>query len=99
MAVGRDWRTRLVAHNPKSNTMFEAFADYNGPRKPAIKKMNRLSIVDASARVAKISGGSAEGGAVPARDHRSPDHGRAADPLNEDEVARVGKYLPAAGLL
>ncbi|WP_117208058.1 ABC transporter substrate-binding protein [Allorhizocola rhizosphaerae] len=51
---------KQTAHNPKSNTTFEAFADYNGPRKPAIKKMNWLSIVDAPARVAKISGGSAE---------------------------------------
>lgn len=49
-----------TAHNPKSNTTFEAFADYNGPRKPLVKKMNWLSIVDAPARVAKISGGSAE---------------------------------------
>jgi peptide/nickel transport system substrate-binding protein len=51
---------RMTAHNPKSNTEFEAYSGYNGPRKPAIKKMNWLSIVDASARVAKISGGSAE---------------------------------------
>ncbi|WP_233512451.1 ABC transporter substrate-binding protein [Micromonospora deserti] len=51
---------RLTAHNPKSNTTFEAFADYNGPRKARFKKMNWLSIVDSSARVAKISGGSAE---------------------------------------
>ncbi|MCO5997317.1 ABC transporter substrate-binding protein [Actinoallomurus rhizosphaericola] len=51
---------KMTAHHPKSNTTFEAFADYNGPRKPAIKKMNWLSIVDASARVAKISGGGAE---------------------------------------
>jgi peptide/nickel transport system substrate-binding protein len=51
---------KMTAHNAKSNTTFEAFADYNGPRKPAIKKMNWLSIVDAPARVAKISGGSAE---------------------------------------
>jgi peptide/nickel transport system substrate-binding protein len=51
---------KMTAHNPKSNTAFEAFPDYNGPRKPAIKKMNWLSIVDASARVAKISGGKAE---------------------------------------
>jgi peptide/nickel transport system substrate-binding protein len=51
---------RMTAHNPKSNTTFEAFAGYNGPRPPAIKKMNWLSIVDAPARVAKISGGSAE---------------------------------------
>jgi peptide/nickel transport system substrate-binding protein len=51
---------KMTAHNPKSNTVLEAFADYNGPRKPVIKKMNWLSIVDASARVAKISGGSAE---------------------------------------
>jgi peptide/nickel transport system substrate-binding protein len=51
---------KMTAHNPKANTVLEAFADYNGPRKPVIKKMNWLSIVDASARVAKISGGSAE---------------------------------------
>ncbi|MEV1329271.1 ABC transporter substrate-binding protein [Micromonospora costi] len=51
---------KLVAHNPKSNTVLEAFADYNGPRKPSIKKINLLSIVEAPARVAKISGGSAE---------------------------------------
>ncbi|MEV4760532.1 ABC transporter substrate-binding protein [Micromonospora sp. NPDC049559] len=51
---------RQTAHNPKSNTTFEAFADYNGPRKPLVKKMNWLSIVDAAARVAKISGGHAE---------------------------------------
>jgi peptide/nickel transport system substrate-binding protein len=51
---------KQTAHNPKSNTTFEAFADYNGPRKAVIKKMNWLSIVDASARVAKISGGHAE---------------------------------------
>lgn len=51
---------KMVAHNPKSNTVLEAFADYNGPRKPVIKKMNWLSIVEAPARVAKISGASAE---------------------------------------
>ncbi|GAA2796846.1 ABC transporter substrate-binding protein [Saccharopolyspora taberi] len=51
---------RLVEHNPKSNSRFEAFAEYNGPRPPAVRKMNWLSIVDASARVAKISGESAE---------------------------------------
>ncbi len=51
---------KLTAHHPKSNSTFEAFADYNGPRKAAVKQMNWLSIVDASARVAKISGGGAE---------------------------------------
>lgn len=51
---------KMTAHHPKSNTTMEAFAAYNGPRKPAIKKMNWLSIVDASARVAKISGSNAE---------------------------------------
>ncbi|GAB2985934.1 ABC transporter substrate-binding protein [Streptomyces pseudoechinosporeus] len=50
---------RQTAHNPKSNTSFEAFADYNRPRKAAFKKMNWLSIVDAAPRVAKISGSSA----------------------------------------
>ncbi|MBN6053805.1 ABC transporter substrate-binding protein [Nonomuraea sp. RK-328] len=51
---------KQTAHNPKSNTTFEAFDGYNGPRPAAVKKMNWLSIVDASARVAKISGASAE---------------------------------------
>jgi peptide/nickel transport system substrate-binding protein len=51
---------KLVQHNPKSNSAFEAFADYNGPRPATVKKMNWLTIVDAAARVAKISGGSAE---------------------------------------
>jgi peptide/nickel transport system substrate-binding protein len=51
---------QLTAHNPKSNTTFEAYADYNGPRPAQIQKMNWLSIVDAAARVAKISGEHAE---------------------------------------
>ncbi|WP_113703075.1 ABC transporter substrate-binding protein [Nonomuraea lactucae] len=51
---------KVVAHNPKSNTAFEAHAGYNGPRPAVVKKMNWLTIVDAAARVAKISGGSAE---------------------------------------
>lgn len=51
---------RQTSHQPKSNTTFEAFADYNGPRPATVKKMNWLTIVDAAARVAKISGGSAE---------------------------------------
>ncbi|MFE9834680.1 ABC transporter substrate-binding protein [Streptomyces sp. NPDC005551] len=50
---------RQTAHHPKSNTTFEAFADYNGPRKAAFAKMNWLTIVDAAPRVAKISGASA----------------------------------------
>ncbi|WP_221357241.1 ABC transporter substrate-binding protein [Streptomyces beigongshangae] len=50
---------RQTAHHPKSNTTFEAFADYNGPRKPAFRKMNWLTMVDAAPRVAKISGASA----------------------------------------
>ncbi|MGN9838922.1 ABC transporter substrate-binding protein [Nonomuraea sp. H19] len=51
---------KMVQHNPKSNTSFEAFDGYNGPRPATVKKMNWLTIVDAAARVAKISGGSAE---------------------------------------
>ncbi|WP_055489929.1 ABC transporter substrate-binding protein [Streptomyces sp. TP-A0356] len=47
---------RQTAHHPKSNTTFEAFADYNGPRRPAFKRMNWLTIVDAASRVARISG-------------------------------------------
>ncbi|MER5914559.1 ABC transporter substrate-binding protein [Streptomyces sp. NPDC001982] len=50
---------RQTAHHPKSNTTFEAYAGYNGPRKAAFKKMNWLTIVDAAPRVAKISGASA----------------------------------------
>jgi peptide/nickel transport system substrate-binding protein len=51
---------KQASHQPKSNTTFEAFTDYNGPRKATVQKMNWLTIVDAAARVAKISGGSAE---------------------------------------
>ncbi|MER7277075.1 ABC transporter substrate-binding protein [Dactylosporangium sp. NPDC000244] len=51
---------KQTSHQPKSNTTFEAYAGYNGPRPATVKKMNWLSIVDASARVAKISGGAAE---------------------------------------
>ncbi|MEV2249558.1 ABC transporter substrate-binding protein [Streptomyces sp. NPDC050147] len=51
---------KMASHAPKSNTTFEAFDDYNGPRKAAFKKMNWLTIVDAAPRVAKISGGSAD---------------------------------------
>ncbi|MEV5345395.1 ABC transporter substrate-binding protein [Streptomyces achromogenes] len=47
---------RQTAHHPKSNTTFEAFAAYNGPRRPLFRKMNWLTIVDASSRVARISG-------------------------------------------
>jgi peptide/nickel transport system substrate-binding protein len=50
---------RQTAHHPKSNTTFEAFDDYNGPRKAAFRRMNWLTIVDAAPRVAKISGASA----------------------------------------
>ncbi|MDQ1019616.1 ABC transporter substrate-binding protein [Streptomyces afghaniensis] len=50
---------RQTAHHPKSNTTFEAYDGYNGPRKPAFRKMNWLTIVDAAPRVAKISGSSA----------------------------------------
>ncbi|GAA2270913.1 ABC transporter substrate-binding protein [Streptomyces hawaiiensis] len=50
---------RQTAHHPKSNTTFEAFDGYNGSRKPAFRKMNWLTIVDAAPRVAKISGSSA----------------------------------------
>ncbi|MFJ9759779.1 ABC transporter substrate-binding protein [Streptomyces sp. NPDC101149] len=47
---------RQTAHHPRSNTAFEAFAGYNGPRRPAFKRMNWLTIVDAASRVARISG-------------------------------------------
>jgi peptide/nickel transport system substrate-binding protein len=51
---------KLTSHTPKSNSVLEAYAGYNGPRKANFKKMNWLSIVDAPPRVAKISGGHAE---------------------------------------
>ncbi|MGW4562421.1 ABC transporter substrate-binding protein [Streptomyces sp. NPDC004561] len=47
---------RQTAHHPKSNTTFAAFGAYNGPRRPAFKRMNWLTIVDAAPRVARISG-------------------------------------------
>ncbi len=51
---------RQTAHHPKSNTTFEAFDEYNGPRPPAFRRMNWLTIVDAAPRVAKISGTGAD---------------------------------------
>ncbi|MGP3971072.1 ABC transporter substrate-binding protein [Streptomyces sp. 6N223] len=51
---------RLTAHQPTTNSEFEAFKDYNGPRKAAFPKMNWLTIVDGAPRVAAISGGSAD---------------------------------------
>ncbi|MEU0333032.1 ABC transporter substrate-binding protein [Streptomyces sp. NPDC006193] len=51
---------RQTAHHPKSNTVFEAFDGYDGPRRPAFRRMNWLTIVDAAPRVAKISGAGAE---------------------------------------
>ncbi|MEU9335856.1 ABC transporter substrate-binding protein [Streptomyces sp. NPDC048290] len=50
---------RQSAHHPKSNTTFEAFDGYDGPRPPAFRRMNWLTIVDAAPRVAMISGGAA----------------------------------------
>ncbi|MET8824711.1 ABC transporter substrate-binding protein [Streptomyces sp. NPDC004610] len=50
---------RQSAHHPKSNTTFEAFDRYNGPRPPAFRSMNWLTIVDAAPRVAMISGAGA----------------------------------------
>ncbi|GAB7110337.1 ABC transporter substrate-binding protein [Streptomyces phaeofaciens JCM 4814] len=50
---------RQTAHHPKSNTTFEAFTAYDGPRAPAFTRMNWLTIVDAASRVARISGRSA----------------------------------------
>jgi peptide/nickel transport system substrate-binding protein len=51
---------RLASHQPRSNTTFEAFDAYNGPRPAAFPEMNWLSIVDEAPRVAAISGGSAD---------------------------------------
>ncbi|MET9496992.1 ABC transporter substrate-binding protein [Streptomyces sp. NPDC006552] len=51
---------RQVSHQPKTNTTFAAFDRYNGPRKPAYRSMNWLTIVDAAPRVAKISGSGAD---------------------------------------
>ncbi|WP_155053781.1 ABC transporter substrate-binding protein [Streptomyces blattellae] len=50
---------RQTAHHPKSNTTFEAYDGYNGPRRAAFQRMNWLTIVDAAPRVARISGASA----------------------------------------
>ncbi|MFE1438861.1 ABC transporter substrate-binding protein [Streptomyces sp. NPDC058739] len=51
---------RQTAHHPRSNTAFEAFAGYNGPLRPAFRRMNWLSIVDAAPRVARMSGAGAQ---------------------------------------
>ncbi|MEU2731394.1 ABC transporter substrate-binding protein [Streptomyces griseoviridis] len=47
---------RQSAHHPKSNTAFEAFSGYNGPRPAAFRTMNWLTVVDAASRVARVSG-------------------------------------------
>ncbi|MFD5539287.1 ABC transporter substrate-binding protein [Streptomyces sp. NPDC127079] len=47
---------RQTGHHPKSNTTFAAYHRYNGPRRPAFRRMNWLTIVDAASRVARISG-------------------------------------------
>jgi peptide/nickel transport system substrate-binding protein len=51
---------RLTSNQPTTNSEFEAFEDYNGPRPAAFPKMNWLTIVDGAPRVAAISGGSAD---------------------------------------
>ncbi|MEV7325742.1 ABC transporter substrate-binding protein [Streptomyces sp. NPDC093970] len=50
---------RQTAHHPKSNTTFAAYGGYNGPRRPAFRRMNWLTVVDAASRVARISGADA----------------------------------------
>ncbi|MFG2936023.1 ABC transporter substrate-binding protein [Streptomyces sp. NPDC048282] len=50
---------RQTGHHPKSNTTFAAYDRYNGPRAPAFRRMNWLTIVDAASRVARISGADA----------------------------------------
>jgi peptide/nickel transport system substrate-binding protein len=47
---------KIVEQAPLSHTRFEKFADYNGPRPAVYEKMLWNSIVEASPRVAKISG-------------------------------------------
>ncbi|MFL6118271.1 ABC transporter substrate-binding protein [Actinophytocola sp.] len=47
---------KVVEQAPLSFTRFEKFDDYNGPRPAVYKKMLWNSIVEASPRVAKISG-------------------------------------------
>ncbi|MDT0439407.1 MULTISPECIES: ABC transporter substrate-binding protein [Streptomyces] len=47
---------RQSAHHPKSHTVLSAFPGYNGPRPPAFRTMNWLTIVDAASRVARIAG-------------------------------------------
>lgn len=51
---------RLTANQPTTNTEFEAFEEYNGPRPAAFPRMNWLTIVESAPRVAAISGGSAD---------------------------------------
>ncbi|MGP4113284.1 ABC transporter substrate-binding protein [Streptomyces sp. 4N509B] len=51
---------RLTSHQPTTNTEFEAFEEYNGPRPAAFPRMNWLTMVEAAPRVAAISGGSAD---------------------------------------
>ncbi|MDT0443509.1 ABC transporter substrate-binding protein [Streptomyces johnsoniae] len=59
LAVGSGPYT-LTSHQPKSNSTFEAYDGYNGPRPPMFARMNWLTIVDAAPRVAMVSGDSAD---------------------------------------
>ncbi|WP_410655100.1 ABC transporter substrate-binding protein [Amycolatopsis sp. lyj-112] len=51
---------KVTEQAPLSHTGFEKFADYNGPRPAAYKKMTWKSIVDAAPRVAAVSGAAPE---------------------------------------
>jgi peptide/nickel transport system substrate-binding protein len=76
---------KVVEQAPLSHTRFEKFADYNGPRPAVYKSMLWNSIVEASPRVAKISGAKPTAQIV-----------ENIPPANADQLAKDGRTVEFA---
>ncbi|MBB4905415.1 ABC transporter substrate-binding protein [Actinophytocola algeriensis] len=76
---------KVVEQAPLSHTRFEKFADYNGPRPAVYKSMLWNSIVEASPRVAKISGAKPAAQIV-----------ENIPPANADQLAKDGRTVEFA---
>ncbi|WP_043840842.1 ABC transporter substrate-binding protein [Amycolatopsis taiwanensis] len=76
---------QVTEQAPLSHTKFEKFADYNGPRPAVYKTMLWNSIVEASPRVAKISGAKPAAQIV-----------ENIPPANADQLAKDGRTVEFA---
>jgi peptide/nickel transport system substrate-binding protein len=76
---------KVTEQAPLSHTRFEKFADYNGPRPAVYKSMLWNSIVEASPRVAKISGAKPAAQIV-----------ENIPPANADQLAKDGRTVEFA---